>query len=174
MHWISPRDSAGFRMLAASSEPSAEPAPDQGVQFVDEDDGVLALHQFLHDGLQSFFELAAVLGAGHDQREIEGKNALVGQKRGHIAIGDALRQAFDNGRFAHARFANQHGIIFRAAAQDLDHAFQFALAADQRIELAFERGLRKIAAEFSKKRGFFGTRGWSFFASAAGQFFAQR
>ncbi len=27
MHWISPRDSAGFRMLAASSEPSAEPAP---------------------------------------------------------------------------------------------------------------------------------------------------
>ncbi len=27
MHWISPRESAGFRMLAASSEPSAEPAP---------------------------------------------------------------------------------------------------------------------------------------------------
>ena len=27
MHWISPRESAGFRMLAASSDPSAEPAP---------------------------------------------------------------------------------------------------------------------------------------------------
>jgi len=27
MHWISPRDSAGLRMLAASSDPSAEPAP---------------------------------------------------------------------------------------------------------------------------------------------------
>ena len=27
MQRISPRDSAGFRMLAASSEPSAEPAP---------------------------------------------------------------------------------------------------------------------------------------------------
>ena len=27
MHWISPRERAGFRMLAASSEPSAEPAP---------------------------------------------------------------------------------------------------------------------------------------------------
>ncbi len=27
MHWISPRESAGFRMFAASSEPSAEPAP---------------------------------------------------------------------------------------------------------------------------------------------------
>jgi hypothetical protein len=27
MHWISPRDKAGFRMLAASSDPSADPAP---------------------------------------------------------------------------------------------------------------------------------------------------
>ncbi len=27
MHRISPRDSAGFRMFAASSDPSAEPAP---------------------------------------------------------------------------------------------------------------------------------------------------
>ena len=27
MHWISPRESAGFRILAASSEPSADPAP---------------------------------------------------------------------------------------------------------------------------------------------------
>src|SRR5260370_336322 len=27
MHWISPRERAGLRMLAASSEPSAEPAP---------------------------------------------------------------------------------------------------------------------------------------------------
>ncbi len=27
MHWISPRERAGFRMLAASSDPSAEPAP---------------------------------------------------------------------------------------------------------------------------------------------------
>ncbi len=27
MHWISPRDRAGFRMLAASSDPSADPAP---------------------------------------------------------------------------------------------------------------------------------------------------
>ena len=27
MHWISPRDKAGLRILAASSDPSAEPAP---------------------------------------------------------------------------------------------------------------------------------------------------
>jgi hypothetical protein len=62
---------------------------DQRVQLVDEDDGVLILHQLLHDGLQALFELAAILGAGDDQRKIERQNALVGQERRHVAIGDA-------------------------------------------------------------------------------------
>src|ERR1019366_4273924 len=47
---------------------------DQRVQFVDEDDGVLRLHQFLHDGLEALFELAAVLGAGNDERQVQGKD----------------------------------------------------------------------------------------------------
>ena len=52
----------------------------QGVQLIDEDDGVLVLHQLLHDGLQALFELSAVLGAGDDQREVERQNPLVGQE----------------------------------------------------------------------------------------------
>ena len=40
---------------------------DQRVQFVNEDDRVLRLHQFFHDGLQALFKLATVLGAGDDQ-----------------------------------------------------------------------------------------------------------
>src|SRR5581483_5502285 len=34
----------------------------QGMQFVDKNDGVLRLHQFLHDGLEPLFELSAILG----------------------------------------------------------------------------------------------------------------
>jgi hypothetical protein len=37
------------------------------VQFVDKDDGVLILHQLLHDGLEPLLELTAILGAGHDE-----------------------------------------------------------------------------------------------------------
>ena len=44
---------------------------DQRVQLVDEDDGVLILHQLFHDGLEPLFKLAAVLGAGDDERKIE-------------------------------------------------------------------------------------------------------
>ena len=107
----------------------------QRVQLVDEDDGVLVLHQLLHDGLQALFELAAILGAGDDQRKIQRQNALVGQERRHVAVGDALRQAFDDGGLADARLADQHRIVLGAAAENLDHALQFVVAPDQRIEL---------------------------------------
>jgi photosynthetic reaction center cytochrome c subunit len=40
------------------------------VQLIDEDDRVLILHQLLHDGLQSLFKLAAVLGSRDNQRKI--------------------------------------------------------------------------------------------------------
>src|SRR5579862_7189409 len=51
---------------------------DQRVQLVDEDDGILRLHQFLHDGLEALFELAAIFGASHDQRQVKRENPLVG------------------------------------------------------------------------------------------------
>ena len=123
----------------------------QRVQLVDEDDGVLILHQLFHDGLEPLFKLAAVLGAGHDQREIETQHALVGQEAGHFAVGNALRKAFDDGRLAHAGLADQHRIVLGAAAEDLDHALQFAVAAHERIELPVHGGLRQVAAELGQQ-----------------------
>src|ERR1700674_331072 len=38
----------------------------QSVQFVDEDDGILRLHQLFHDGLEALFKLSAIFGAGYD------------------------------------------------------------------------------------------------------------
>src|SRR5262249_49769986 len=50
---------------------------DQGVKLINEDDGILRLHQFLHDGFQPFFELTTILGARDDKRKVESQNALV-------------------------------------------------------------------------------------------------
>ena len=133
------------------------------MQLVNEDDGVLILHQFLHDGLQPLFELAAILGAGDDQRKIQRQNALIGQEAGHVAVGDALGQAFDDGGLADARLADQHRIVLGAAAQDLHHALQFVIAPDQGIEQAVHRGLGQVAAELTEKRAFFRPIGRHFF-----------
>ena len=141
----------------------------QRVQLVDEDDGVLILHQLLHDGLEALFELAAVLGAGHDQRKIQRQNALVGQERRHVALGDALRQAFHDGGLAHARLADQHRVVLGAAAENLHHALQLVIAADQRIERVVHGGLRQVAAELGQQRAFLGPVGRHFFALRARQ-----
>ena len=144
----------------------------QGVQLVDEDDGVLVLHQLLHDGLEPLFELAAVLGAGHDQRKVERQDALVGQERRHVALGDALRQAFHDGGLADARLADQHRVVLGAAAEDLHHPLQFVIAADQRVERVVHGGLGQVAAEFRQQRAFLGPRGGHLFALRTRQFLA--
>ncbi len=146
----------------------------KSVQLVDEHDRVLALHQFLHDGLEPLFELAAIFCAGNNQGKIERKDALVRKERRNVAVGDALREPFYDGGLADAGFADQHGIIFRAAAENLDHALDFAFASDQRIERAFGSGLREVAAEFGEQRSFFRSRGGGLFAGRAREFFAQR
>ena len=145
---------------------------DQRVQFVDEDDGVLRLHQFLHDGLQALFELAAVFGTGDDQRKVEGQDALIRKKRRHFAVGDALGQAFDDGGLAYAGLADEHRVVLGAAAENLDDAVDFALAADQGIELAVHGGLGQVAGELAEQRRFTLALGLSLFLGAAGQFLA--
>ena len=121
------------------------------MQLVDEDDGVLILHQLLHDGLKPLFKLAAILGAGHNQRKVQRQNAFVGQERRHVAFRNALRQAFYNGGLAHARLADQYRIVLGAAAQDLNHALQFVIAPDQRVERIVHGGLGQVAAEFRQQ-----------------------
>src|ERR1019366_5097485 len=145
---------------------------DQRVQFVDEDDGVLRLHQFLHDGLEALFELAAVLGAGNDERQVQGKDALVGEKRRNFAVGDALGQSFDDGGLAHTGLADQAGIVLGPAAEDLDDTINLPFATDQGVQLAVHGGLGQIARKFRQQRTFTLALRLSFFLRAASEFFA--
>ncbi len=148
--------------------------PHQRVQLIDEDDGVLVLHQLLHDGLQPLFELAAILRSGDDQREVQRQDALVGKERGHVALRDALGQAFDDGGLAHARLADQHGVVLGPAAQDLHHALEFVVAADQGIERAVQRGLRQVAAELGEQRALLGPAGGHLLGGGTGDLLAHR
>ena len=107
-----------------------------GVQFVDEEDDVARTADFVHHRLDAFLELAAVLGAGDHQREVERDDLLVPQQFGDVAARDLLRQAFGDGGLANAGFAEQHGVVLRAAAEHLDDAFDLVLAADDGIQLA--------------------------------------
>ena len=91
---------------------------------------------FFQDRLKAVFKFAAIFCSGQHGAEIERDYALVLEDFGHVAGNDALGEAFDDGGFAYAGLADEHGIIFRAPRKNLDHAADFFVAADHGIELA--------------------------------------
>jgi len=89
---------------------------DHGVQFVDEEnDLTFLLGQIIEHGLEAFLEFTAKLRAGDECAQVERQNPLVAQALRHFAVDDALRQALDDGGFAHAGLADQHRIILGTA-----------------------------------------------------------
>ena len=72
---------------------------------------------------------------------------LLQQNFRHVALRNFLRETFDDGRLAHAGFAEQHRIVLRAAAKNLDDALDFVFAADDRIHVALARDFRQVAAK---------------------------
>jgi len=85
--------------------------PNQRVELVDKQDRVFGSANLVHDGLDPFFELAAVLGAGDHHGQVQHDDAPVAQQFRNAAINDQLCQSLDNGRLADARFAQEYRLF---------------------------------------------------------------
>ncbi len=122
---------------------------DDGVKLIDEEDDLpFGFLNLFEDGFQAVFEFSAVFCPGHERPHIERNEPLVFKRLGDIAVGDPLSQSFDDGRFSHARLADENGIIFCPAGQDLDDPADLILAPDDRVELALPGQVGKIAGVF--------------------------
>ena len=127
-----------------------------GVQLVDEqDDLAFLLGEIVEHALEALFELAAELGARDQCAHVERQDALALEHLRHFAVDDALREAFDYGRLAHARLADEHGIVLGAAGEHLDGAADFVVAADDRIELAARGARGEIDGVFLQRAALF-------------------
>ena len=125
---------------------------DQRVHLVDEqDDAAGGRRDFGQHGLQPLLELAAIFRTGNQRAHVERHQLLVLQRLGHVAIDDAQRQAFGDGRLADARLADQHRIVLGAPRQHLDGAADFLVAADHRVELAGARIGGQVAGIFLQR-----------------------
>ena len=125
------------------------------MKLVNEDYVMRVLNQLAHNLLQALFKLPAIFRARDYQAEVERENPLILQKRWDITAHDSLRETFDDGGLADAGFANQHWIIFRAAAENLNDTLDFAFAPDQRIKLVRCCVVRQVAREFHQMRRIF-------------------
>jgi len=122
------------------------------MQLVNEKDDVSGAANLVHHGFDALFKLPAVFGAGDHQRQVQRNKAPVAEQFGHVARRNLLRQALDDGGLANARLTQEHRVILRAAAEDLNHALDFALPADDRVHFPLAGDLRQITAE-SLQRG---------------------
>ena len=107
------------------------------MQFINkQNDAAFAGGDFLEKRLQTVLKFTAIFGARDHRADVHGHELLVFQGLGHITADDAASEAFGNGGLAHARFADEHGIVFGAPGQDLHDAADFLVASDDGINLA--------------------------------------
>jgi hypothetical protein len=125
---------------------------DQRVDLVDEEDRVGLVLQRAQHALQALLEVAAVLGARQQRAHVEGVHGGVREDLRHVLLHDAPGQAFGDRGLAHAGLTHQQRVVLAAAAQDLDHALDLVLAADQRIDLAVLGRLVQVLRELLERR----------------------
>ena len=119
--------------------------PHDGVQLVDEqDDAAFRFFDLVQNGLQALFKLAPVLGARDQGAHIQGKDGLVLQRGGHVALHDALGQPFGDGGLADAGLADEHGVVLALAGEDADDVADLVVPADDRVQLAAPGPLHQV------------------------------
>ena len=115
------------------------------VQLVDEQDHApFLLREVVQHALQALLEFAAELGARDQRAHVEREDPLVLETLRHLAVHDALREAFHDRGLAHARLADQHGVVLGATLQHLHRAADLVVTTDDGIELALLGTRRQV------------------------------
>ncbi len=121
----------------------------ESVDFVDKKDYFpVGTGHFVYNGLQSFLKFTFVLGSGDECAHVERVNLLCAQVFRDISSHDTLCKTLGNRSLACTRFTDKHGVIFGASAQNLKHASDFVITADNRVKLPFACTFIKIDGIF--------------------------
>src|SRR5690606_37589202 len=110
------------------------PGTDDGVDLVDEENGVGIGFDGANDRFEALFELSAELGAGQDRAHVERVDVGVADRGGDFALVDAQGETLDDRGLADARFADEHGVVLAPAAEHLDDALDLGVAPDERFD----------------------------------------
>ena len=153
MHWSSPRDSGGFRMLAASMAPSAAPAPTSVCSSSMKSTASFVLRSSSMIFLSRSSNSPRYLVPGHERPDVERQDPLVQQDVRHVAGDDPMGEALGDGRLADAGLADEGRVVLRLATEDLDDPLDLLLSADDGIQLSCTGGVGEIDAELVHGRG---------------------
>ena len=123
-----------------------------GVHLVDEENAVPRAFDLFDDLLQPLLELASVFRSGDQRAHVQGHQAFAQQRLRHLVADDAVGQRLDNGRLAHTGLTDQHRVVLRPSAKDLDDALDLFGPSDDRVQLAGSGGGGQVDAQLVQDR----------------------
>ena len=107
------------------------------MDFINKQNRGIITVKFFQQAFEPLLKVAAVFGTCHHGCHIQRQHPLIAQRRGNLPRGNALRQRFSQSTLSHPRFPQQAGIVFLAAAKNLNHTVQFGISAQYRVQSAF-------------------------------------
>ena len=116
-----------------------------GMDLVDEQDGLRAFFQLAEQRLEAFLEIATVLGPGEQRAQVKGIDDTAGQQVWHLVVDNALGQAFGNRGLTHARLAHQQRVVLATTRKDLRYTLNLMLTPHQRIDPPLARHFIEVA-----------------------------
>eukprot|EP00906_Rhabdomonas_costata_P004958 RCo007437 len=139
-----PTRQAGLEHVGGINRALCRPGADQGVQLVNEQNGVVALHGIPDDTLETLFELPAELRPGHQPREVQREDLLVLDRVRYFSLDNLLRQSFHNSSLADAGFTDQHRVILGSSSKDLKAPLNGILTTNHWVQLAILSGSGEV------------------------------
>ena len=120
---------------------------DERVNLVDHEHDVLLVLNLLDEAGDPRLELAALLRARHEQADVQGQHALLAEELRDVTGDDSQREALRDGRLSDAGFAEEDRVVLGAPGENLNHALNLLVPADDRVDLLVPRALREVEAE---------------------------
>ena len=118
---------------------TADDVHDERVELVEEEHDVRVGRGLGDDAVEPLLELAAVLRAGGERRELDLDDTHVPDRPGRVVGRRADREPLDDARLADPRVADEHRDVALLAQQDADELPDLRLAPDDRVEHARTR-----------------------------------
>ena len=122
-----------------------------GVQLVNEQDDPPVCLDLVHAGTDSLLKIATVFRPGKHCAEVKGKDAFPGKLRRNVTACKALCDALHDRCFSNTGVADETGVVFGAACEDLEYTLNLRLTPDQRVgvtvvehEFAVAEQMRKV------------------------------
>src|SRR2546425_149423 len=122
-----------FEHVGSADSTLCSSCADNRVQFVDKENHIIGLLQFLKNGLDTLLKLSTEHRSGNHATDVQGNNAFAKQVGRNTAFVNTTGQALHNGGLTYTRLTNEYRVILLTTSQYGDYPAKLTLTACCRV-----------------------------------------